>query len=156
MISELQHKVGMAPFLLLLRQKDGQVHFLPLLKAGTLLHSTIGPFVGQSNLGSIHQAIYKLVKIKCFIDFHFRCYSLSLGSSDLGDHDCPIMDPFFTMTSQIIWAPNQAYSSLPHKTMVIYTTQSKCFSYSSLQNEMFDTKTNFLSFVDPILWPFKC
>ena len=29
------------------------------------------------------------------------------------------------------------------------------FSESSSQNKMFDTKTNFLSFVDPKLWPFK-
>ena len=32
---------------------------------------------------------------------------------------------------------------------------SKFFSESSSQNMMFDTKTNFLSFVDPKLWPFK-
>ena len=31
----------------------------------------------------------------------------------------------------------------------------KFFSESSSQNKMFDTKTNFLSFVDPKLWPFK-
>jgi hypothetical protein len=31
----------------------------------------------------------------------------------------------------------------------------KLFSESLSQNLMFDTKTNFLSFVDPKLWPFK-
>ena len=55
----------MAHFLLLLRQEDGQVHFFAFTYKGRYVApSNVRPFVGWSNLSSIHQAIFNFVIIK--------------------------------------------------------------------------------------------